>query len=158
MDEKILKKHKKHPKCLAVKPAFKSLKRGRLPKPLHKMGGGRLWATDMLPLADAYQACFIWRDGGILSDTAFFGWLFETRPLGLYPLAVLHYHPSHKPVHLLTPCRDERDFTNRQLPGVVEFFISKSSLDPRNETDRLRLFEMFCSRCGIKFGDGELLS
>ena len=79
--------------------------------------------------------------------------------LGLFPLAALHYHPSHKPVHLLTPCRDDRNFTNRQLPGVPEFVVSGESFDPRQISDRQRLVALFCHRCGVTLGaSGDLFS
>lgn len=70
----------------------------------------------------------------------------------MYPLAALHYHPSHKPVHLLTPCRLERNLINRQLPGAIEFNVLNRRLDPRQESDRSRLVELFCRRCGIEMG------
>lgn len=152
MDQKILRTHKSRPKRLTDVPAFKPAKRGRLPKPLHQIGGARIFATDLLSVAEIYRACFVWRDGSLLADTAFYGWLFEVRTNGMYPLAALHYHPSHKPVHLLTPCRQDRDFTNRQLPGAIEFSISHRRLDPRIESDRMRLVEIFCERCGISLG------
>jgi hypothetical protein len=152
MDEKTLRAHKHRPKRLVAAPTFKPLKRGRLPKPLHQIGGQRFFSTELLTVGDGYQSCFLWRNGALLADTAFYGWLFEVRANGLYPLATLHYHPSHKPVHLLTPCRQERDFTNRQLPGAIEFNLSHGRLDPRLESDRLRLVKTFCERCGISLG------
>lgn len=153
MDETTLRKHKGCSKRLPELPAFKPAKRNRLPKPLHQLSGARLYSTDLIVVGDRYRACFVWRDGALLADTAFYGWLFEQRPNGLYPLASLHYHPSHKPVHLLTPCRMERDFTNRQLPGAAEFQLAaQRRFDPRIEIDRSRLIELFCRRCGIALG------
>lgn len=56
------------------------------------------------------------------------------------------------------PCRDERDFTNRQLPGVIEFNVAPAVFDPRQEADRGRLIALFCQRCGIVLGaEGGLL-
>lgn len=159
MDQRLLKKHKQANKRLTHTPVFKAFRRGRLPKPLDKMGGSRLFATDVLAVSGAHHVCFAWRNGGLLADTAFFAWLFLGAPGALSPLAILHYHPSHKPTHLLTPCRDGRDFTNRQLPGVVEFNIAHERFDPRQESDRVRLVALFCQRCGITLGEeGGLLS
>lgn len=152
MEQKLLKKHKLASKRLLHVPAYKPLRRGRLPRPLEKMGGGRMFATDLLSVGESYRLCFAWRDGVLLADTAFFAWLFEAGNEGLYPLAILHYHPSHKPVHMLTPCRDGRDFLNRQLPGVIEFKIAKERFDPRQDTDRQRMAAIFCERCGIAMG------
>jgi len=155
----MLRLHKSRPKRLIDVPVFKPAKRGRLPKPLHQVGGARMHITDLLTVGGSYHACFLWRDGSLLADTAFYGWLFESRDTGLYPLAALHYHPSHKPVHLLTPCRLERNLINRQLPGAIEFNVLNRRrdplnrrLDPRQESDRSRLVELFCRRCGIEMG------
>lgn len=152
MNQKLLKKHKSADKRLASPPTFKSLRRGRLPKPLDKFGGGRIASSDLISVGDSYHVCFAWRDGQILSDTAFFAWLFFGAPGKLFPLAILHHHPSHKPTHLLTPCRDDRDFTNRALPGVIEFNIADKKFDPRRPDDRDHLVHEFCVRCGITLG------
>jgi hypothetical protein len=152
MDDRLLIKHKNAEKRLESSPSFRPARRGRLPKPLDKIGGGRVFASDLLPAGNAYHICFAWRDGELVTDTAFLAWLFIGKPGELSPIAVLHYHPSHKPVHLQTPCRDERDFTNRQLPGTTEFNISNERFDPRKEMDRNRLIAVFCERCGISLG------
>ena len=159
MNPNLLKLHKRADKRLSDWPAFKQLRRGRLPKPLDKMGGARLFATDLMPVSECYQICFAWRDGELRADSAFFAWLFNVSHDGLFPLAALHYHPSHTPVHLLTPCRDDRNFTNRQLPGVPEFVVSGESFDPRQISDRQRLVALFCHRCGVTLGaSGDLFS
>lgn len=152
MEAKLLKAHKQAAKRLIDLPPFKATRRGRLPKPLDKLGGSRWHATEMLPVGAGYQACFVWRDGQLLADTCFYAWLFEQRPTGLSPLAGLHYHPSHKPVHLVTPCRLDRDFTNRALPVAIEFVLAHERFDPRRESDRSRLVALFCERCGIALG------
>lgn len=152
MDKKILRQHQNREKRLPNRPAFYPARRNRLPKPLHQLSGPRLFTTDLLELAEVYRACFVWRNGELLSDTAFYGWLFEVRPKGMHPLAVMHYHPSHKPLHLLTPCEEDRDFTNRSLPGVREFNLRTRRYDPRLERDRLDMIAMFCDRCGIDLG------
>jgi hypothetical protein len=157
MDEKQLLEHKRSSKRLSKQPLFKPLKRRTLPKPLHQVGGPRLHGTAMLPVGGNYEVCFIWRDGPLLADTAFYGWLFTCESKGRYPLASLHYHPSHKPVHLLTPCRVDRDLTDRQLPGAMEFDISEENFDPRQEGDRLKMVVLFCKRCGIILGEEGLL-
>ncbi len=153
MEERLLKKHKRAAKRLVSTPTFKSARKGRLPKPLDKLGGSRVYSSDLMTVGNAYHVCFAWRDGTLLTDTTFLAWLFLGVPGELTPIAILHYHPSHKPVHLQTPCRDERDFTNRQLPGTNEFHISKERFDPRKDSDRLRLVELFCQRCGIDMGE-----
>lgn len=155
MNPRVLASHKIAPKRLEAMPSFKGLRRGRLPKPLHKLGGERLRASDLVSVGGSYQVCFVWRDGQLLADTAFYAWLFLGQPGKLVPLAAMHYHPSHKPVHLMTPCNDERDFTNRQLPGTTEFHICDKSLDPRLDADRVFLVDVFCIRCGISLGSGD---
>ena len=153
MDQRLLKKHKRAAKRLSEAPLFKASRRGRLPKPLDKLAGARVFASDLMPVGGPYHVCFAWRDGQLLADTSFYGWLFLGASGDLYPLAALHYHPSHKPAHLLTPCRDGRDFTNRQLPGVIEFAVANERFDPRLPVDRGRLIELFCARCGIDLGE-----
>lgn len=158
MEPRLLKQHKHAAKRLVAPPVFKAWRRGRLPKPLDKMGGARLFASDLTAVGGAYYVCFAWRDGSLLADSSFFAWLFSGEPGRLFPLAILHYHPSHKPAHMLMPCRDERDFTNRQLPGVIEFNVAPAVFDPRQEADRGRLIALFCQRCGIVLGaEGGLL-
>lgn len=87
MTPKELADHKAVPKRLAGLPQFKSIKRGKLPKPLHKLGGPRLQATDLIAVSDSHSVVFIWRDGELLTDSAFFAYLFCTLGDGsLYPL------------------------------------------------------------------------
>lgn len=151
MTPKELKHHKEHTKVLSDIPEFKPLKRGKLPKPLHRMGGPRLSATKIIELSDTHVAVFLWRDGQILTDTAFFGHLFCRIPNGtLYPLLEFHWHPSHKGFHAKTPCETEIDYTNRMLPGAPELALAtQEHLDPRVESDRVALINEFCRVCGI---------
>jgi hypothetical protein len=150
-----LRSHKNASKVLAVRPAFKGLKRGKLPKPFHKMGGARLYTTDLLWLSDVYCVIFMYRDGEILSDTAFFGHLMHSvGEHALYPLFEFHWHPSHKGFHAKTPCKTDLDYTNRMLPGAPELRINtRSELDPRDEDDRTALINEFCEACGISIAD-----
>lgn len=151
MTPKELQAHKKAKKLLEVRLTFKQLKKGRLPKPFNKMGGPRLHATDLVGLSDSHCAVFLWRDGAILSDTAFFGYLMCHLSDGsLYPLIEFHWHPGHKGFHVKLPCKTDFDYTNRMLPGAPELRVStNATLDPRNEDHRLRLIDEFCATCGI---------
>lgn len=151
MSPQELAQHKTAPKQLSGVPVFKRLKRGKLPKPLHKMGTPRIMSTDLLSISDSHRVVFMWRDGETLQDAAFMAWLFCI--LGndaLYPLFELHFHPSHKGVHCKLPCMTANDYTNRQLPGAPELALSTlEGLDPRSETHRQKLILQFCEACGI---------
>lgn len=155
MSPKDLATHKAVPKRLASLPDFKIMKRGKLPKPLHKMGSPRLQATDLLAVSDTHKVFFAWRDGEIRTDSAFYAYLFCVLQNGdLSPLFILHLHPSHKDVHAKLPCKTENDYTNRELPGAPELKLStdRDNLDPRLADDRLHLVECFCKACGITMG------
>ena len=155
MTPKELASHKAAPKRLVSLPAFKQMKRGKLPKPLHKMGSPRIQSTDILNISDSHRAFFVWRDGEIRTDSAFYAYLFcELEDETLYPLFILHFHPSHKDVHAKLPCKTEINYAGRELPGAPELAISTSrlNLDPRQEGDRNHMIECFCTACGITMG------
>jgi hypothetical protein len=155
MSPKELATHKAAPKRLASLPTFKQMKRGKLPKPLHKMGSARIQATDLLDVSDTHRAFFAWRDGEIRTDSAFYAYLFcELGDGALYPLFILHLHPSHKDIHAKLPCEAEIDYTSRELPGAPELSLktSRANLDPRQASDRHHLIECFCTACGITMG------
>lgn len=73
------------------------------------------------------------------------------KPHGLLPLVILHYHPSHKGVHILVNCDTSQDYTSRQLPGAPELALrTPDSIDPGTQAGRLRLINLFCERCGVR--------
>jgi len=155
MDARELQRHKRMPKTLEGMPEFKPLRRGRLPKPLNTVGRPRIQATDMLQLAGGmYSVVFLWRDGTVLEDRAFFAWWFlEINADCRLPLCIFHWHPSHKGFHVQVPCQTTSDYMNRQLPGAPELSIKMNAetLDPLDPLARVRLIEVFCRICGIKF-------
>lgn len=143
--------HKTAPKQLRGMPAFKPLKRNKLPKPLHKMGSARIMSTELLAVSDTHRVVLMWRDGETRQDSAFMAWLFfELENRSLWPLFELHFHPSHKGVHCKLPCKTNNNYTNRQLPGAPELkLLTAEGLDPRVEIDRHKLTLQFCQACGI---------
>jgi len=143
--------HKIAPKQLRGMPAFKPLKRNKLPKPLHKMGSARILSTELLEVSDTHRVVLMWRDGETLQDAAFMAWLFcVLENQSLSPLFELHFHPSHKGVHCKLPCKTSVDYTSRQLPGAPELrLLTAEGLDPRVEIDRHKLTLQFCQACGI---------
>lgn len=155
-----LARHKAEPKRLAVWPVFHKTKSGsKLPKPFDKMRGQKLFATGALTVSNTHQVFFFWRDGDLLSDSKFFGWLMYVLNNGaLSPLFEFHYHPSHKGVHAKLPCNTALDYTERQLPQAPELALKTSGdLDPRTEEGRLKLIYQFCVACGIQQGpEGDL--
>ena len=151
--------HKKSEKRLADLPAFKPMKKGKLPKPFKTMGGPRLFATDIIDVSDTHCVIFIWRDGEELTDSMFLAWLMCKLSSGqLSPLFELHLHPSHKGLHVKTPCKTELNYTDRQLPGAPELDLHmERMLDPRDDGDRHLLIAEFCNRCGIQLGSKDNL-
>ena len=149
-----LARHKAAPKRLEGELAFKQMKRGKWPKPFHKMGSSRLRATELTSVSETHRVLFVWRDGELITDSAFFAWLLcQLNDEVLYPLFELHCHPSHKGLHAKLPCKTEFNYEGRQLPGAPELALSSADgLDPRNEADRQKLINRFCQACGITMG------
>lgn len=130
---------------------FKPLRKRQLPKPLNQLGGPRMSASGLLPVADDLCVAFLIRSGETLARRAFFGYLFQQTQSGLLPLMILHYHPSHKGVHVLVNCETARDYTERQLPGAPELALRTpaEAVDPDTPQGRNQLITLFCARCGI---------
>lgn len=150
MTPKELREHKNASKHLPSVPEFKKIKRGKMPKPFHALGGARTWATALIDVSDIHCVLFYYRDGALLTDTSFFGHFICRTRNGLYPLLNFHWHPSHKGFHCKIPCDAQIDYTNRMLPGAPELALKTfPTLDPRNEDDRLQLIHQFCTACGI---------
>jgi hypothetical protein len=154
MTPKELASHKAVPKRLIGVPSFKTVKRGKFPKPLHKMGGPRVQATELIEVSDSHRVVFLWRDGELRTDSAFLAYLFcVLGDGGLSPLFEMHFHPSHKGVHAKLPCNTDLNFASRLLPGAPELTLSgRDDLDPRVDEDRGSLIERFCAACGIAMG------
>jgi hypothetical protein len=153
MDRVDLRAHKDAAKVLPSVPAFKNLKRGKLPRPLNRAGGPMLYSTGLVSVGSDYLSCFLYKTGELLSDTHFYGYLFRRTGVGeLFPLFEFHWHPSHKGFHCKMPCGDSRDFTNRLLPGTRELRMKTQQLDPRDEAHRAELIMVFCRACGIRLG------
>jgi hypothetical protein len=159
VDRKTLAAHKSAPKALVNAPTFLPAKRGKLPKPLDKIGGSRVQATGLIEVAEGYSVWFMWKDGETLLQSSFYGYLFFHVGPNLYPLCHFHWHPSHKPIHFKAPCDTDMNYTNRGLPGAKELNVTTPTepYDPRQSGDRIRLIEIFCATCGIDFGERHLL-
>lgn len=155
MDRRELRSRKLQTKSLPA-VEFRPLRKGSLPRPLKELGGPRLTASKLLEVASGLKVAFVARSGDTLERRAFFAYLFEERNDVLVPLAILHYHPSHKGVHLIVNCETERDYSGRQLPGAPEFPLATGRLlDPEDPDDRSKLILAFCKRCNISIGNAE---
>jgi hypothetical protein len=155
MTPKELQGHKHSPKRLTKVPQFSKFTRNKLPKPFKHIGGPRFQSTGLVDVSDTHAVIFYWRNGEILTDTAFYGHLMcRLGNNSLNPLFEFHWHPSHKGFHCKIPCRTEFNYTDRLLPGAPEFSIKTKRLDPRNENDRITLIYTFCRACGIALGEG----
>ena len=151
-----LAQHKAAPKRLAGTLAFKPMKRGKWPKPFHKMNSPRVRATEVTPVSETHRVMFLWRDGELKTDSAFLAWLFcEFDQEVLFPLFEMHFHPSHKGLHAKLPCKTDTNYEGRQLVQAPELALSSiEGLDPRSEADRQQLINRFCQVCGITMGEG----
>lgn len=159
MKPRELKDHKSHKKRLTTAPNFQPLvkKGNKLPKPLDSLGRRRdVHCSGVIRVSDSHVACFLYRGGEILTDRAFYAYLFcELESGSLYPLYEFHWHPSHKGIHCKLPCKTDLNYSGRLLVQAPELQLEQfSTLDPLDEKDRHKLIEMFCSKCGI---DLELL-
>lgn len=150
--------HIRFPKTVhsvVFKPSSKS--RG-MPKFL-QLKSRRVEHTDLIDAGSDYRVLFLWRDGPYFEKRKFSAWLFLSSGEDLIPIARMDYHPSHKGFHLHLNCEDERDLTNRALPGAKELSFGKNRrLDPKLEIDRINLTEqaLKCFRISLPSEQGGL--
>lgn len=151
MTPRNLRSHKKAEKQFPTDPVFKSLKRGKLPRPFARLGGPRIHSTGMVDVSKDHVAMMYWRDGEIMTDRSFYGHLFCRLASGsLSPIYEFHWHPSHKGFHCKTPCATVSNYTDRTLPGAPELGIkTQVDADPKNPLHLKQLVEIFCKTCGI---------
>lgn len=154
MDPRELRGHKLAQKTLSSYPTFKPLskKNNNFPRPLDMLGRRKnAYASGLIAVSDTHSAFFLYRDGEILTDRAFYGYLFCTLSSGsLFPLHEFHWHPSHKGLHCKLPCKTEMNYSGRLLQLAPEFNLSMARpYDPANEGDRNHLVVLFCRACGI---------
>lgn len=93
----------------------------------------------------------VWKDATEWKYRAMYAHFFYqiTEP-HLYPLAEVHYHPTHKGLHILLNCEDNRNLSNRHLAGAKEFNLKlHAPIDTALENDRQRFLAIVCERLGI---------
>lgn len=149
-----LRDHKKSPKTLSAYPVFKGLnkKNNHFPKPLDSLGRRKgAHASGLVPVSEHHFAFFLYRDGEILSDRAFYGYLFCKLANGtLSPICEFHWHPSHKGLHCKLPCNTTLNYSGRLLVNAPELDLNiPGSLDPADDSDRRVLIRLFCAACGV---------
>jgi hypothetical protein len=148
MHRKELQRLKSLPKRLGLFQ-FKPLKKGSLPDPWKKIGGPRLTSTGLIDVGNDMRVLFISRSGETRDRRAFYGYLYRQVAAGLEPVFIMHYHPSHKGIHMQANCESQLDYVHRQLPGAIELQMKgKPQLDPID--DQLQLVSIFCARFGVK--------
>lgn len=134
--------------------------KSRKPVAFLRLKGKRTHHTELLDCGGGYRALFSWRDGDIREKRCFYAWLFlAAGGADLVPIARIDYHPSHKDLHIVLNCEDERDLTNRALPGCRELNLQRQRpLDPAQELDRQALIDCAMRTLGIEFAplDGGL--
>lgn len=141
--------------------AFTPHRKNRFPAPWQHVSQARRLSTGLIQVDDDLHIGFIARGGLHYEERAMYGCLFKgTPPNPLVPLLRLDWHPSHKGLHVVINCEDDRNLRGRNLSGK-EFDLSGygvSFLDPEVEQDRLKFVEIFCSVCNIAIGDEGLFS
>jgi len=157
MERKHLYKLKRTGKKPLSECHFAPAKKGKLPKPLDRLGGPRLKVTPVYDVGDGLKVIFVWKTGPYLETRSLYGRLFQETERGMLPIVRLDYHPSHKNLHVKVNCETEIDLVNRDLVKTKEFSLTNVALDPDIEEDRLHFVAIFCERFGIRLGNGELL-
>lgn len=153
VDRRSLRSHKLADKVLSELPDFKPLKRNTLPGQYKRLGARpRVYATTPKDVSEDHSVFFLWRDGEVMTDRHFYGYFIKKMPHGKFlTLLELHWHPSHKGFHCVTPCETDLDYTGRMLSRCKELALTtKPHLDPSVDQHRLELINLFCDICGIR--------
>lgn len=155
MNRSDLLNHRREPKKLYGRPEFIPVKKAKLPGALGRIRSKRVEATKMTAVSAEHSIAFWWKNGDILSDTAFYALFVKNLPGNrFFPLFEFHWHPSHKGFHCKTPCGSPLDYTDRMLPGAVEVDLKTDPMcDPRKPSDRDKLVCLVCRACGIMVDD-----
>lgn len=153
MDKYELRDHKKAPKSLAGKITWSPLKKGVLPNQYKTLGRRpRVSCSGIREVSSRHGVLFLWKDGDILTDSAFYGYFIEILPADkMRTILEFHWHPDHKGYHCVVPCNSDSDFTDRMLRNCHELNLKQSTiLDPRDDKDRHVLINQFCEIVGIQ--------
>lgn len=147
-----LKQHKlinKQLNCSDIE--FLPLKKGSLPGQFKRLGRPNAYSSGFVPVSDGYKVLFVWRDGELMTDSSFYGYLVHhPSPRDRQILLELHWHPSHKGIHCVTPCNTELNLNNRMLVAQPDINLNGNlRWDPRVDKDRKELIQLFCDVCGI---------
>jgi len=133
--------------------------RKKLPAPLDKLSHARRETTGMMEVANDLKVVFITKSGLAREEKSMYGFLFKDGAGRLIPLVRMDLHLSHKDLHILVNCEDERDLSGRSLPGCKELALERfavSTFDPDREEDRQKFIATFCEVCNIALGRGDL--
>jgi hypothetical protein len=132
--------------------AFMPPSKSRALPPPFRLKSKRVQHTNFLNAGGDYRVLFLWRDGRTRDRKAYYCYLYLKCAHGNMPLARIDYHPSHKDLHMLVNCEDERNLVNRNLPGCRQLSLrSVGSLDPALETDRSRLIKISMTLFNIEY-------
>lgn len=124
----------------------------KLPRPLNQIvRSSRAQTTKLIKVSDRHSVCFLYRDGDVRVRSAFYGWLLYSSGKQYTAVASLHYHPSHKPPHIHTPCEEPEDKDFGTLHECKQLNLNEPEplIDPRTEQGRLKLIQIFCRATGI---------
>ncbi|CAD1788742.1 hypothetical protein XSP_001045 [Xanthomonas euroxanthea] len=156
-----LLKIKAQPKRL-IAAAFTAHQKRRFPPPLHKVQPSRRSSTNLISLGGDFYAAFVARTADTYEKKAMYGFLLRgDKEAELTCLLRLDWHPSHKGMHCIVNCEQERDLSGRNLAGCKELALKDSpvsGLDPDIEDHRKEFIRIFCDVCNISAGEAGLLS
>lgn len=141
--------------------AFTPHKKNRFPAPWQHLPLSRRMTTGLIQVADDLHVGFIARSGEHYDQRALYGCLFKGEASGpVTPLLRMDWHPSHKGLHAVVNCEDERDLRGRNVGGKELDLASYgiSFLDPDSDQDRLQFVNIFCDACNITLGGKGLFS
>lgn len=147
---------KRAPKRLAT-ATFGPIRK-KLPPPLDGLSRSRRETSGVIEVSDDLRAVFITKSGAAREEKSMYGFLFKEATRWI-PLLRMDLHLSHKGLHIVVNCEDERDLSGRSLPASKEFALDRfpvSTFDPDREEDRQKFIAAFCEVCNISLGRGDL--
>ena len=150
MNPRQLAEFKNMKKTMEPNPSFHQGTHSKsYPKPLNRFKSSSM-VSDLIYVADKQVVLFAYKQSELLIDCKFYAYWGTLIDGKFTPIMIVHYHPSHKGMHAKVPCKTDRDYTSRELPGAPELQIHKDKLpDMRTERGINELITLFCKSAGI---------
>ena len=155
MEPQELSRLKKSQKIIRSAPIFQKGKCSKhYPKPLNAFSNTFL-VSELIPVANDQFVVFAYRRNNEIEDCKFYGYWGTMHSENLFsPIMELHYHPSHKGIHIRVPCRTNKDYTGRSLVQAPELnIVPNQAPDIRTDQGIRQLICIFCKTAGIELLD-----